>query len=309
MGLDFHQGLELARLRTGNLNSTLLNGTTLDNPSTILINNAPGYQLEFFSTQPDYAFDPNDCTTYGEERGQGLNLCVGSNRSTILAGFPSELVCVDLGWSVCPSDLYLTGNCFVDTNWRYPLEQTNVFKRHSTAAYDRRNLSILSVDSLSAPEVVEIDPRDLRSLFAKTLTPGPNATSDDTEMTNALLFQLGFVLRLTQDDFSDDKESPLNLLRGFLTIPIQFSTIAWQWVNATSFPLDLQSSRYLCSSCRPRGDSLCGATKLSCNVKQTMDCVSVHGYGLCLASIQQLHFCSCVFPGHRGSEYLLFLRN
>jgi len=41
-------GLEVARLHTGNLNSTLLNGTALDNSPTILINDAPGFQLDFF---------------------------------------------------------------------------------------------------------------------------------------------------------------------------------------------------------------------------------------------------------------------
>ena len=240
-------GLEIARLKTGNLNSTLLNGTALDNSATILINNAPGYQLDFFAMEPDFSFDPKDCMIYGQQRGEGLQICLASVNSTLKAGFLSNILCPDLGWSVCPSDLYLTGNCFSDTNWFYSLQQTtslNVFKRYSTVAYDRRNLSILSIESISRPEPVGINSTDLHRAFSFTLTPGSNATSDDTELTNALLFQIGWVLRLSQDDFPDDRDSPLNFLRGFLTIPIQFSTTAWQFVNATYYALEPQSDRY-----------------------------------------------------------------
>jgi hypothetical protein len=152
-----------------------------------------------------------------------------------------------LGWSVCPSDLYTTGKCFSDTNWTNTLEQStslNIFKRYSTVAYDRQNLSILSIESISDPEPVEINPSDLRRVYSFILSPGSNATSDDTEVTNALLFQIGWVLRLSQDDFPDDKDSPLNFLRGFLTIPIQFSTAAWQLVNATVYASDPESTLY-----------------------------------------------------------------
>lgn len=105
-------------------------------------------------------------------------------------------------------------------------------------------MSILNVESISDPEAVEINPSDLRRVFSFILTAGNNATSDDTEMTNALLFQIGWVLRLSQDDFPDDKDSPLNFLRGFLTIPIQFSTVAWQFVNSTVYASDSQSTLY-----------------------------------------------------------------
>lgn len=49
-----------------------------------------------------------------------------------------------------------------------------------------------------------------------------------------MLIQLGWLLRLYQDDFSDDRESPVNFLRDMLIIPIQFSTAAWQFANATA---------------------------------------------------------------------------
>lgn len=78
-------GVELARLQDGNLNSTLLNGTALNASPVILINNAPGFQLEF-STITDYKFAGSDCATFGQQRGQGLHVCVGSNNATLYAG-------------------------------------------------------------------------------------------------------------------------------------------------------------------------------------------------------------------------------
>lgn len=79
-------GLEVVRLYTGNLNSTLLNGTALDNSLTILINDALGFQLDFFSIHFNYSFDLDNCDIYGQERGQGLQLCITSNNFTLLAG-------------------------------------------------------------------------------------------------------------------------------------------------------------------------------------------------------------------------------
>jgi hypothetical protein len=79
-------GIETVRLQTGNLNSTLLNGTTVEAFSSILINHAPGYQLEFSSVPSGYFFAAADCALYGEERGDGLQICVSSENATILAG-------------------------------------------------------------------------------------------------------------------------------------------------------------------------------------------------------------------------------
>lgn len=79
-------GIETVRLQTTNLNVTLLNGTTLGGTSTILISDAPGYQLEFFPIDPNYLFDPHNCTIYGEGREDGIQLCMASDNYTILAG-------------------------------------------------------------------------------------------------------------------------------------------------------------------------------------------------------------------------------
>src|SRR5277367_886335 len=167
----------------------------------------------------------------------------------------------------------------------YTLEQStslNIFKRYSTVAYDRRNLSILRVESISDPEPVEINASDLHRVFSFILSPGSNAISDDTELTNVLLFQIGWGLRLSQDDFPDDKDSPLNFLRGFLTIPIQFSTVAWQFVNATVFASDPQSTLH---ALHPDLDTS-RAGYVSHSVNETLGRICVYGSGRHSTSVE-----------------------
>lgn len=242
-------GVETARLQTGNLNLTLLNGTVVQDFSSILINHAPGYQLEFFPVPSGYSFPPSDCALYGQERDDSLQLCVSSQNSTILAGYYSckRNQLTGIGWSICPTSLFRTGTCYTNKTWSYRLDQStsmNVFKRYSTVAYDATNLSILSVESVTAPQVVTIDPQEFRTIFSTVFTPTTNLTSDDTEMTTGLLFQIGWLLRLYQDDFADNDFIPLNFLRGLLTVPIQFTVTALQYVNSTVSAIDPQSNTY-----------------------------------------------------------------
>ena len=63
--------------------------------------------------------------------------------------------------------------------------------------------------------------------------------------TAAVQFELGWILRLYQDDFSTYENGPLNILRGFLTIPIQFSTLAWQLIDINNIPTDLKTTAAL----------------------------------------------------------------
>jgi hypothetical protein len=63
-----------------------------------------------------------------------------------------------------------------------------------------------------------------------------NSTSitDDSIMVDSFMFELGWYLRLYEDQFHEDQQSPINLLRNFLTMPIQFYTTALQYWNATT---------------------------------------------------------------------------
>ena len=138
------------------------------------------------------------------------------------------------GWSACVTDI--VGSCFQNTSWADPLQQTTsltAYKRYATVAYDTRNLSILSVESISSPEPVEINATQLNELFSTVLTPVTNGSFEDNDLTNTLLIETGWALRLFQDDFRSSLQLPIDLLRGFLLVPIQFATTSWMWVNAT----------------------------------------------------------------------------
>lgn len=79
--------LQLAR-RLDEFSGTInLNATLFNSAPAVLIYNAPGYQLDFFPVDEGFVFDKTtECNTYGQTRGQGLYLCIGSKNSTIVAG-------------------------------------------------------------------------------------------------------------------------------------------------------------------------------------------------------------------------------
>jgi hypothetical protein len=87
-------GIETARVLGSDLNRTLLEGGLFDNADVFLIHEAPGYHLEFFPIAIDYSFDrTNDCLLYGQSRGQGVYICVGSYESSLVAGgFSSRML-------------------------------------------------------------------------------------------------------------------------------------------------------------------------------------------------------------------------
>lgn len=142
-----------------------------------------------------------------------------------------------LGWSICPTDIFNNQSCTTNKSWTnfQPDQQTSlsVFKQYATTAYDRQNFSIINVETTSPPQPFVIDPGEFRAIWDKLFDPGSNATSDNAMMVNSFIFEMGWYLRLYKDEFSDDGQSPLNMLQNFLTVPIQFATTALQFSNAT----------------------------------------------------------------------------
>jgi hypothetical protein len=160
---------------------------------------------------------------------------------------------MSLGWSICPSDLYYFGLCFNDTSWAdQPDESTTmlIHHRYADVAYDLNNFTILSVQSITGPE--PIDPTfisqtvgNLSYLFSFAFTTLPDTfTTSDPGFDNytsswCVAFDLGWALRLYQDDYRNYPGGPLDVLKGFLTVPIQFSATAWQWASFDTPPQDL----------------------------------------------------------------------
>ena len=131
-------------------------------------------------------------------------------------------------------------------------------KRYSTVAYDRTNLSIISIESISDPiPLTEISTteavQNLTHIFSLTFSSIPSSfnTSDPNFPTYDTAFSveyiIGWVLRLYQDDFKNYPGGPLAVLQAFLTVPFQFSTTAWQWANWATLPSDLKTTASLAS--------------------------------------------------------------
>jgi hypothetical protein len=109
----------------------------------------------------------------------------------------------------------------------------SIFQRNATVAYDGKNFSILSIESISSAVPEPINPTDLHTVFAYALNSSGSNSSDNTVQADSVLFNLGWISRLYEDYFPENKLGPQTLLQGFLAIPIQFGTTALQYINAT----------------------------------------------------------------------------
>jgi hypothetical protein len=162
---------------------------------------------------------------------------------------------MSLGWSICPSYLFDFGLCFNDTSWTdQPDESTTllIHHRYADVAYDLNNFTILSVQSITDPE--PIDPTfvsqtvgNLSYLFSSAFETLPETfNTSDSGFENYTLsycssFDIGWALRLYQDDYRNYPGGPLDVLKGFLTVPLQFSVTAWQWASFDTLPQDLRT--------------------------------------------------------------------
>ncbi|KAH8590351.1 hypothetical protein B0O99DRAFT_745271 [Bisporella sp. PMI_857] len=195
------------------------------NKEAILVQNAPGYHVEFYPPPEGWSFDKaSDCGSYGETAEEGLYIC--------LANYGTDLIA---GWSVCPWDIYYgTGSCFSNTSWQDKIDQTTTLtfrKRHATMAYSGANFSILSMEYLSSPEVTTVltakDWKDAMSIILAPISQSVNASNPNwtsTATTSSIHYELGTGLRLYKLLYPGFEAPPLGLLYNFLSIPFQCST-------------------------------------------------------------------------------------
>jgi hypothetical protein len=73
-------GVESVVFREQNLNHS-------ESSDVIVVNNAPGFQLDFSPVAENFTFDfDNDCAVFGEGTGAGIQICLWSDNSTLMAG-------------------------------------------------------------------------------------------------------------------------------------------------------------------------------------------------------------------------------
>jgi len=110
----------------------------------------------------------------------------------------------------------------------------SAYRQNSTTVYASADLSIQQVTILSPPVPLPLNESDYRALWNIAFVPGPIATEADVTLVRALTSTLGWLLRVDDDFFSDDAQTPQSQLRNFLTIPLQFMVTCWQYANYTA---------------------------------------------------------------------------
>lgn len=105
------------------------------------------------------------------------------------------------------------------------------YKQYATTTYKREDFSILNVDPTSELQIQPLNASDFTATWSKILIPRDNTNSYDITMINALTFSLTWLLRLYDDVFPSDTNTPLMHLQNFLAIPLQFMVTCVQFAN------------------------------------------------------------------------------
>jgi hypothetical protein len=77
-------GLDMVHLTNYQLNATLFDGQYSQDYSTIIVHDAPGFQVEFSSVDPGFSFNSTDCGIYGNATHQGIHVCMASEEQAKL---------------------------------------------------------------------------------------------------------------------------------------------------------------------------------------------------------------------------------
>jgi hypothetical protein len=80
-------GLDLVRLAAGRSNATIFQNPQTSGRPTFIVNDAPGYHLEFFPIPEGFVFDhAKECVTYGGINKEAIYICVAARGTQIYAG-------------------------------------------------------------------------------------------------------------------------------------------------------------------------------------------------------------------------------
>jgi hypothetical protein len=105
------------------------------------------------------------------------------------------------------------------------------YKQYATTAYKLEDLSILNVYPTSESQIQQLNASDFTATWNKIFITDNNTSQTDITMINALIFSLTWLLRLYDDDFPNDANTPLTHLQNFLAIPLQFMVTCTQFAN------------------------------------------------------------------------------
>ena len=131
-------------------------------------NDAPGYQVEFTSTDPDESsFDlGHDCRVFGIDI-LGMQICLKKERDFLIAG-ASYKSKTNKGWSACPMSVAIESGCLNTTDWRTDIPFTTkmaISLRRASTVFHRFNFTIMDITDLSEPTPIVYDPEVFFSFY------------------------------------------------------------------------------------------------------------------------------------------------
>lgn len=120
----------------------------------------------------------------------------------------------------------------------------SAFSRRATVAYDRANISIISVERVSEPIQVKVDSTYsslYMNLVLNPIDPVLNWTQDNRTYSYsanrfAFTYGVGFLLRLYTSNYSTFQDGGVYLLRSFVAVPFQFATSMRQYGGFNRMP-------------------------------------------------------------------------
>lgn len=143
----------------------------------------------------------------------------------------------------------ILNQCQTDLSWTETITWNTtvaMFSRKATVAYDAVNISILSVESITAPVATPVNISDFKLYCDIVLASVPatlNISASESTYENACTdfsvgFGMCFILRLYETDYTSYSDGGLSLLRGFFAVPFQFSTALQQMADINMLPED-----------------------------------------------------------------------
>ncbi|KAM0269242.1 hypothetical protein ACHAQH_009816 [Verticillium albo-atrum] len=221
-------GMEIARKVVPLMNSTILQGGTFNDVDSISIQGAPGLAARFDPLPKEFRFDiEKECQVYLTPPGMsdGLQMCIRQVGDSLAAG-----------WRACPSLTQLFGECPLPERWALAPLQTKtlmtVYRQNATTTYDRSDLSIKHVTPTSKQVLEPMSAADALRIWRRIFIPTKKADLIDRQSINVTIHRLAWKYR-TYTEFFPDHDVPVEQLRNFLAVPLQFGITALQYANYT----------------------------------------------------------------------------
>ncbi|KAG7107153.1 hypothetical protein HYQ44_013719 [Verticillium longisporum] len=221
-------GMEIARKVVPLMNSTILQGGTFNDVDSISIMRAPGLAARFDPLPADFRFDiEKECAVYLTPAGMsdGLQMCIRQVGDSLAAG-----------WRACPSFTQLYGECPLPERWATAPLRTKtlmtVYRQNATTTYDRSDLSIKHVTPTSKQVLQPMSAPEALRIWRRIFIPTAEADLIDRQSINVTIHRLAWKYR-TYTEFFPDHDVPVEQLRNFLAVPLQFGITALQYANYT----------------------------------------------------------------------------